>query len=257
MTPATKLPPASATSHEEYPWPFHPVAVEPMPSWKRVLDLGCTSTVLLLAMPVFAVIALYIRIVSRGPILFRQTRVGLRGEKFLCFKFRTMHAGADTQNHQAYLKTLIDTNAPMVKMDARGDSRLIPGAWLIRALGLDELPQLFNVLQGDMSLVGPRPCIPYEYEGYSPSQKARFASVPGLTGLWQVSGKNRTTFDEMIRLDIRYAHTKSLWLDLWIMAMTLPAIVQQYLDTRKSRAAAKEPMQPKLPRRYAAGTNVV
>ncbi|MBK9991680.1 MAG: sugar transferase [Verrucomicrobia bacterium] len=181
------------------------------------------------------IIALITKVSSPGPVLFKQTRIGLRGQQFLCFKFRTMKMNAETVSHQAYLAQLIGSNAPMVKMDAKKDARLIPGGWLLRATGLDELPQIINVLRGEMSLVGPRPCIPYEYENYTIMQKRRFASVPGLTGLWQVSGKNKTTFSEMIHLDIRYAHTKSLWLDLKIMVMTGPALLHQVLETRMSR----------------------
>jgi lipopolysaccharide/colanic/teichoic acid biosynthesis glycosyltransferase len=142
-----------------------------------------------------------------------------------------MHVGADSRLHQEYCDQLISTNAPMVKMDARGDSRLIPGGRLIRASGLDELPQIINVLRGEMSLVGPRPCMPYELENYLPWQRARFSAMPGLTGLWQVSGKNRTTFYEMIRLDIRYAETRSLRMDLKIMAKTVPTLLLQLRDT--------------------------
>jgi lipopolysaccharide/colanic/teichoic acid biosynthesis glycosyltransferase len=128
----------------------------------------------------------------------------------------------------------------MVKMDARGDSRLIPGGRLIRASGLDELPQIINVFRGEMSVVGPRPCVPYEYEQYLPWQRARFNVVPGLTGLWQVSGKNRTTFEEMIRLDLRYAETRSLWLDLKIMVLTLPALLAQLRGADSGRGAPAE-----------------
>jgi lipopolysaccharide/colanic/teichoic acid biosynthesis glycosyltransferase len=124
----------------------------------------------------------------------------------------------------------------MTKLDSR-DSRLIPGGWLIRALGLDELPQILNVLKGDMSIVGPRPCLPYEFDNYSPRHRERFNAVPGLTGLWQVSGKNRTTFEEMIRLDIAYSNETSLWLDLRIILMTVPALFLQVGDTRKDRQA--------------------
>ena len=131
----------------------------------------------------------------------------------------------------------------MVKMDARGDSRLIPGGRLIRASGLDELPQIINVLRGEMSLVGPRPCVPYEYEKYTAWQRNRFRAVPGLTGLWQVSGKNRTTFDEMIRLDIHYAQNKSLSLDLRIMLNTLPALLVQLLDTRGNSKPVAQPVR--------------
>lgn len=133
----------------------------------------------------------------------------------------------------------------MRKLDAVGDSRLIPGGWLLRASGADELPQLLNVLRGDMSLVGPRPCVPYEYEQYTAPQRARFSTLPGLTGLWQVSGKNRTTFADMIRLDIEYSRTKSLLLDLKIMARTFPALGAQILETQfLRRTASKSPSLP-------------
>jgi len=123
----------------------------------------------------------------------------------------------------------------MTKMDVKGDPRIIPLGVPLRASGLDELPQLLNILRGDMSLVGPRPCVAYEYEKYLPWQKERFNSLPGLTGLWQVSGKNRTTFDEMIQLDIEYSQTKSLWLDTKIILKTIPALIVQMQDTRKGR----------------------
>ena len=118
----------------------------------------------------------------------------------------------------------------MTKLDA-GDKRLIPGGRILRCLGLDELPQLINVLRGEMSLVGPRPCLPYEYEHYQARHGRRFDTLPGLTGLWQVSGKNRTTFEQMINWDITYVETKSLTLDLMIMLKTVPAILVQAGDT--------------------------
>ena len=145
----------------------------------------------------------------------------------MCFKFRTMHVGSDSRTHQQHCDQLIRSNAPMVKMDARGDSRLIPGGRLIRASGLDELPQIINVFRGEMSLVGPRPCTPYEFEQYLPWQRARFNVMPGLTGLWQVSGKNQTTFEEMICLDLDYAERKSFLLDLRIMVRTVPTLLLQ------------------------------
>lgn len=209
----------------------------PTPTWKRALDIACCIAALPLLLPLVTIISVITKISSPGPVLFKQTRVGLRGKTFLCYKFRTMKMNAETNTHQAYLKELIGSNAPMVKMDTKKDTRLIPGGWILRATGLDELPQLINVLRGEMSLVGPRPCIPYEYENYTIVQKRRFASVPGLTGLWQVSGKNKTTFSEMIYLDIKYAHQKSLWLDLRIMVMTGPALLQQVIETRLSRKA--------------------
>jgi lipopolysaccharide/colanic/teichoic acid biosynthesis glycosyltransferase len=122
------------------------------------------------------------------------------------------------------------SNAPMKKLDSTRDPRLIPCGLILRTLGLDELPQLFNVMRGDMSLVGPRPCVPYEYDSYTAHHRQRFEAAPGLTGLWQVSGKNRTTFEQMIGLDIQYARTQSLMMDLKIIAKTVPAIISQTKD---------------------------
>jgi len=125
-----------------------------------------------------------------------------------------------------------------MKLDDLRDTRLIPGGWLLRASGMDELPQIINVLCGDMSLVGPRPCIPSEFDLYLPWQQERVNAVPGLTGLWQVSGKNRTTFDEMIRLDIHYARNVSLWLNLKIIFLTPWSMAAQICDTRMNRKSS-------------------
>ncbi len=205
------------------------------PLWKRVLDVS----VILLAAPVTivvgAIIALVIKLGSPGPVIFRQERVGFKGQRFVCYKFRSMHAGADTNSHQGHTAHLIKSSAPMTKLDAVKDARIIPFGSVLRATGLDELPQLINVLRGDMSLVGPRPCIAYEYEMYEPWQKRRFDAVPGLTGLWQVSGKNRTTFHQMINFDIEYSERASLWLDLKIIFKTVPALVVQCCDQRAKR----------------------
>jgi lipopolysaccharide/colanic/teichoic acid biosynthesis glycosyltransferase len=202
---------------------------------KRAVDIALS----LAAMPFLALFTLFVTIVmkftSPGPVFFRQERIGYGGRKFKIYKFRTMKVGADTTVHQAYFSQLMDSNQPMVKMDSRGDARLIPGGWLLRASGLDELPQLFNVLRGDMSLVGPRPCLPSEFDQFLPWQRKRCNAAPGLTGLWQVSGKNRTTFEEMIRLDIHYAENPSLWLDFKIVFMTIPALLIQIGDTRRGR----------------------
>jgi exopolysaccharide production protein ExoY len=121
----------------------------------------------------------------------------------------------------------------LTKLDAKGDPRLISGGALLRASGLDELPQLINVLRAEMSLVGPRPCVPYEYEEFSEHDKQRCEAMPGLTGLWQVNGKNKTTFRRMISLDIEYARTKSLWLDITIMFKTFSALLGQVRETRQ------------------------
>ena len=217
-------------------------SIDRLPAWKRGIDL----TFCCAALPFFAAgtffVAVLMSVTSPGPIFFKQERVGYRGRRFRLYKFRTMHVGADTANHQAYFTNLMASNLPMQKLDAKGDARLIPLGWLIRALGLDELPQIINVFRGDMSVVGPRPCIPYEYENYSVSQRARFTATPGLTGLWQVSGKNRTTFERMIELDIEYAARRSFLVDLRILLLTLPAVILQLADQYKARQQRSNPL---------------
>ena len=215
-----------------------------IPRWKRVLDIFLILLVLPLVFPVAVFIGVLIMLVSPGPILFRQERVGLRGRRFMCLKFRTMFVRAETATHEGYLNQLMDSNAPMQKLDVRGDSRIIPFGLLLRSSGLDELPQLINVLRGEMSLVGPRPCLPYESDKYLPWQRERFNTLPGLTGLWQVSGKNRTTFNEMMQLDIRYASTKTLWMDLMIIFKTLPVMIGQMLESRLKKRAGNQSNVP-------------
>jgi lipopolysaccharide/colanic/teichoic acid biosynthesis glycosyltransferase len=209
-----------------------------VPVWKRALDLTCLFLVLPGALLVMALIAAFIKTVSPGPVFFKQERVGHRRKRFLCWKFRTMRTGTDTAAHQQHLKKLLQSDAPLTKMDATGDPRLIPCGAMLRATGLDELPQLINVWRGEMSLVGPRPCTPYEEESYRSWQYARFDTLPGLTGLWQVSGKNETTFTEMVTLDILYARTKSPWLDFKIMARTLSVLRSQVREARDRKPAA-------------------
>ena len=223
-----------------------------LPHWKRGIDIACC----IVAMPVLALCALFMtiltKLVSPGPIFFRQDRIGYQGRRFKIYKFRTMVVSADTNVHQSYYKDLIQTNAPMTKLDSKGDKRLIPGGWLLRAAGLDELPQMINVLRGDMSLVGPRPCIPSEYEQYLPWQQERSNAMPGLTGLWQVSGKNRTTFDEMVRLDIEYSRKVSFGLDFKIIILTIPALLIQVLEARLRRKPAPSLSSPILARAASA-----
>jgi len=222
----------------------HEAALEyDVPVWKRALDITCIVVSLPVVIPIFVLLALGIKCVSPGPVLFLSERVGHRGRRFICFKFRTMKVDADSDAHRRHLADLMRSDAPMVKMDAKGDPRLIPLGKILRASGLDELPQLLNVLGGEMSLVGPRPCLPYEFENYLPEQRRRFSSLPGLTGLWQVSGKNKTTFSEMIALDIDYAQKKSLWLDVKIMFKTAPAIFIQIKEARARRKEAARPQQ--------------
>jgi exopolysaccharide production protein ExoY len=216
-------------------------SVGKVPLTKRTLDLACLLLALPTLLPLFIGIAAFIKIVSPGPVFFRQERVGFMGRKFRIFKFRTMKVNAETQTHQNHLKDLIsNSNVPMTKMDAQGDPRVIKFGGILRSSGLDELPQLINVIRGEMSLVGPRPCTQYEYEQFQPWHKQRFRTLPGLTGLWQVSGKNRTTFNEMISLDIRYANERSLWMDIKIMFMTFPVLLGQIKEqrNRKSRGTS-------------------
>lgn len=211
--------------------------------WKRVLDITCIILALPILVPLGFCLGLLIKLVSPGPVLFRAQRVGLHGNLFYCLKFRTMKVNADTSGHQQYTAQLIQNpNAPMIKLDNK-DPRIIPGGKLIRASGLDELPQLINVLRGEMSLVGPRPSLPYEHKEFLPWHKKRCDTLPGLTGLWQVSGKNNTTFERMMELDIWYTRNKTAWLDLKIMLKTPYAIIKQVIEGRRraKEAAAAHP----------------
>jgi exopolysaccharide production protein ExoY len=214
-----------------------------LPFWKRALDLSCTLLGLPCWLPLMIGVALWIKAVSPGPIFYRQERVGYRGTHFRMVKFRTMKVNVDTQCHEHYLERLIQANCPMIKLDACGDPRIIRGGRLLRAMGLDELPQLFNVLRGEMSLVGPRPCMPYEFQKYQAYQQERFNAPPGLTGYWQVNGKNETTFSQMVEMDIFYARNMSLRLDLVVMLKTVPAIIKQlYEDRFIGRSGSDKPV---------------
>ncbi len=191
---------------------------------RRFIDLVGAGVVILLLSPLLIGLALAIRLNSSGPALFRQRRVGLDKREFTVFKFRSMRSDADPRGHQDYVTALIKGKAAdggkkdLYKLAI--DDRITPvGRW-IRRWSLDELPQLFNVIAGDMSLVGPRPAIPYEVEEYPSWYLDRFAVKPGMTGLWQVSGRNERTYEEMVRLDIEYAERRSLFLDLSILART-------------------------------------
>jgi lipopolysaccharide/colanic/teichoic acid biosynthesis glycosyltransferase len=209
-----------------------------IPLWKRALDIALVLIAIPTLLPTLLIISFLIKVTSKGPVLFKQERVGFLGKRFMIYKFRTMVQGADTSTHETHVGNLIAANGPMTKLDARGDKRLIPVGRLLRAVGLDELPQLFNVLRGDMSIVGPRPCLPSEYALYLPWQRERFRALPGLTGLWQVSGKNRTTFNEMIEFDIQYARTQSLWGDLKIMLRTVPILLIELKGLWRPAAAS-------------------
>jgi lipopolysaccharide/colanic/teichoic acid biosynthesis glycosyltransferase len=217
-----------------------------MPRWKRVLDIVCVLIASPVLIPVMAVISVLIKLGSKGPILFRQERVGHLGQRFTCLKFRTMVTDADTSIHEGHCAQLIDSDLPMVKMDSHGDKRVVLFGRQLRATGLDELPQVINILRGEMSLVGPRPCLPSEYDRHLDWQKGRYNTLPGLTGLWQVSGKNSTTFNQMIRFDLQYDQDKSLWLDLTIMLRTIPAMITQAREIMSNRNNKKTSGRPTL-----------
>ena len=204
---------------------------------KRAIDLLGGAMALLLLSPILLVIALAIRVTSPGPILFRQKRIGQRGVPFTCLKFRSMYTGNDPRIHMDYVKQFIAgnnghgvvptngtaTNGTVYKITK--DPRLTSIGRFLRKTSLDELPQFLNVLRGDMSMVGPRPPIPYELGAYDIWHRRRLLEVkPGITGLWQVNGRSRLPFDDMVRLDLRYATTWSLWLDLKILLRTPQAV---------------------------------
>lgn len=214
------------------------------PRWKRVLDIAFIVLALPLWLPIFLLIALWVKIVSPGPVFFRQERIGYLGRRFMILKFRTMKVHVETDVHERHLEQLIRSNVPMTKLDITGDPRIIAGGRILRATGLDELPQLINVLRGEMSLVGPRPCTPHEFKSYQGSQLERVNALPGLTGHWQVNGKNRTTFSEMIKMDIYYAQNLSFWLDVEIIARTFPAIIVQVIESRIAKRTPAGPSRP-------------
>lgn len=201
---------------------------------KRIFDIVISAIALVLLAPVWLVISLLIKSDSRGPILFRQERVGMDGRIFLCYKFRTMRADSSDEIHrEAYRKNIEGADEANAGDDqtpvfgkVRDDPRITKaGRWLRRS-SLDELPQLLNVLIGDMSIVGPRPPIPYEVEEYDIRHRKRLDMKPGITGLWQVSGRSSLTFEEMVRIDLYYIENWSLWLDLKIILLTLPAMLR-------------------------------
>jgi exopolysaccharide biosynthesis polyprenyl glycosylphosphotransferase len=200
---------------------------------KRAFDVTVAALALVLLAPLWIIAALLIKLDSTGPVLYKQERVGMDGRIFLFLKFRTMLTGADDSEHREYQRRYIegrpdtnlgDSHRPVYKL--HDDPRVTRmGRWL-RRTSLDELPQLLNVLRGDMSVVGPRPPIPYEVEAYALWHRKRLDMKPGMTGLWQVSGRNRLSFDEMVRLDLFYIENWSLWLDLKIMLRTLPVLLR-------------------------------
>ena len=176
--------------------------------------------------PAMLVALAAVRLSSPGPVLLRQVRIGRRGEPFRMLKFRTMHVSAGHRVHQEYMAWFIKSSGQQPRtghevFKLTNDPRITPAGRILRRASLDELPQFWNVLRGDMSLVGPRPPLPFEVEQYQPWHRRRVLEAkPGITGLWQVSGRSRTTLDDMVRLDLRYARTRSLWTDIKILAAT-------------------------------------
>src|ERR1700759_1811953 len=212
-----------------------------IPLWKRALDGSCILISLPVTLPALLLVALWIKIVSRGPVFFRQERIGYKGSRFTMFKFRTMKKNVETALHEQHVRELIQADTPMTKLDALADPRIIPGGRILRSLGIDELPPLINVLRGEMSLVGPRPCLPFEWEKLRDWQKERYNAAPGLTGYWQGNGKNKTTFPQMVQMDIYYTKHRSLALDLVIMLKTVPAILAQ-VSRRKRGTGTVTPL---------------
>lgn len=197
---------------------------------KRSLDVTLAAIGLVVLSPIFLIVAIGIWLSSKGPIFFRQQRIGKGGVPFNFFKFRSMHVNTDDSQHKDYVTQFIAsgraTNDDAIKIfKIQNDPRIFPFGRFIRKASLDEFPQLYNVLRGEMSLVGPRPCLPYEWECYEEWHRRRLQDLPGCTGLWQALGRSTVTFDEMVVLDLYYLSNASLWLDLKIVLHTLPVIL--------------------------------
>jgi lipopolysaccharide/colanic/teichoic acid biosynthesis glycosyltransferase len=198
---------------------------------KRCIDVILGTLFLVIAAPFMALAALAVRLDSPGSVLFRQARTGMGGRQFQILKFRTMHHGADSAPHEEYVASLINGDRQTVGSGGGlcklvDDDRVTRVGRFLRRCSLDELPQLFNVLRGDMSLVGPRPPIPYEVSRYGDWQGRRLDVRPGMTGLWQVSGRSRLSYDDMVRLDLHYIDTWSLRRDMLILLKTMPAVAR-------------------------------
>jgi lipopolysaccharide/colanic/teichoic acid biosynthesis glycosyltransferase len=219
---------------------FPGALVRGVPGWKSTLDITCILLALPIWLPLMILLMLVTRFASPGPIFYRQKRVGLGGKHFSIWKFRTMKVSAETQTHEHYFQELMRVDRPLIKLDAYGDPRLAPFGRFFRASGLDELPQIFNVLCGEMSLVGPRPCTPNEFAHYEPWQRERVNALPGLTGYWQVNGKNKTTFNEMIVMDLFYLKNLSILLDLKILFKTCTVIAAKLVESRLPAQANRQ-----------------
>ena len=197
-------------------------------SVKRIIDVTVATVGLVALAPLFLLLVVWVRLSGPGGAIFRQMRVGFDQKPFVMYKFRTMQVGCDATLHLDYVRRLLAgdliSEGGLYKLS--GDPRVTRIGSFLRRSSLDELPQLFNVLMGDMSLVGPRPCLPYELEHFPPWAVTRFAVRPGVTGLWQVSGRNRLTMLEGIRLDLEYVARRGLWTDLVILAKTVRTVLK-------------------------------
>jgi lipopolysaccharide/colanic/teichoic acid biosynthesis glycosyltransferase len=231
MTPGDLSPPAG---HDAYPGRLSPawLSLSVPGIAKRAFDLTTALILLIAVSPVLAIAALLVRATTPGPCLFRQTRIGRKREPFRLYKFRTMYTGSAESDgqHREYVRKLL-TEADPPKGGKRGlyklenDDRITKVGRLLRRTSIDELPQLFNVISGDMSLVGPRPALPWEADLIGETHAARFDVPPGITGLWQVSGRNRLTMREGLDLDVEYAQRQNLGLDLVILLRTVPTVL--------------------------------
>ncbi|WP_457618713.1 sugar transferase [Lutibacter sp.] len=190
---------------------------------KQLLDKTIALLIIVLFLPIWVTIALIIKLTSKGPVFYKTTVIGKNGKPFVWYKFRTMRVDADDTIHRKHVENIIKNGKNGFKI--QNDPRITPIGRFLRRYSLDEFPQLINVLKGEMSLVGPRPCLPYEYELYKNWHKKRFEVTPGMSGLWQVFGRNKVTFDEMVILDIYYAENYSLWLDFKILFDTVKVVV--------------------------------
>jgi exopolysaccharide biosynthesis polyprenyl glycosylphosphotransferase len=200
--------------------------------WKRTFDLVITSIIVVLISPFLLLIAILIRLDSHGPVIYRQLRIGENGQLFTMFKFRSMYTDSDPHMHKEHVTRLIQENlkpeqigdGKQKSLKLENDNRITRVGRFMRKFSIDELPQFFNVLLGNMSLIGPRPSLPYEVELFKEWHRQRFDAPPGITGLWQVKGRNKVAFDEMVRLDIEYIQKQSLWLDIKILLQTPLAV---------------------------------
>jgi lipopolysaccharide/colanic/teichoic acid biosynthesis glycosyltransferase len=196
--------------------------------WKRGLDLVIASVAVLVSLPVIACLALIVRLDSSGPVFFRQERIGRGGEPFRMWKFRSMYHNSDDRRHRADASAWFAAQPKSGTYKTLSDPRITRAGRFLRKTSLDELPQLFNVLRGEMSLVGPRPGIGYELDHYLPWYFERQRVKPGITGLWQVSGREKVSANAMMTLDVRYVRQGSPWLDLKILLVTVPALLGRF-----------------------------